>query len=122
MKAQVENFTEQVKNSDVVFIRGGHTSTFINTLNGNTSWVKELEGKTLAGTSAGAEEIAKYFSGLDSHVVEEGLGLISVKVIVHFKSEEYNLNWDKALEELKNHKEELPVYALKEGEFVVINT
>ncbi|MDQ5954430.1 MAG: hypothetical protein QG583_358 [Patescibacteria group bacterium] len=119
--AQIENFTEQVKNSDVIFIRGGHTDPLINILNKNQSWIKELEGKTLAGTSAGANVIVKYFYGLNSHVIKEGFGLTSAKVIVHWKSEEYNVNWDKSLEDLKNYKEELRVYALKEGEFMVIN-
>ncbi len=118
--AQIENFTEQVKNSDVIFIRGGHTDPLINILNKNQNWIKELEGKTLAGTSAGANVIAKYFYGLNSHVVKEGFGLTSVKVIVHWKSEEYILDWDKSLEDLRNYKEKLPVYALKEGEFMVI--
>jgi peptidase E len=119
-------FTEQVKNSDVIFLRGGYTQVLFKLLNKDTSWIKELDGKVLAGTSAGAEVIAKYYHVLSTNRIGDGLGLLSIKVVPHWNSDYSdetvkNINWDKTLKELKEYKEDLPIYALKEGEFIIIN-
>ncbi len=118
-------FKEQVKNSDVIFLRGGHTQELFKLLNKDTSWIKELDGKVLAGTSAGAEVIAKYYHVLSSSRTGHGFGLLPVKVIPHWKSKDFdeipkNFDFDNALNELKEYKEDLPVYTLSEGEFVVL--
>lgn len=117
-------FTEQVKNSDVIFLRGGFTSTLIELLSKDMIWTKELNGKEVAGTSAGGEVIAKYYHVLSTNRTGDGLGLLPIKFIPHWKSnffdgEVQNIDFDKALKELKNYKEDLPIYALKEGEFKV---
>ena len=117
-------FTEQVKNSDVIFLRGGFTSALMDLLSKDMSWIKEIEGKVIAGTSAGGEVIAKYYHVLSSSRTGDGLGLLPIKFIPHWKSEHFdgekqNIDFDKSLKELKEYKEELPVYTLKEGEFKV---
>lgn len=121
--AYPDTFIEQVKSSDVIFLRGGATDSLMNLLNKSPSWTKELDSKTLAGTSAGGDVISKYSYNLDENKLTDCLGLLDIKFIPHFRSDYNapNINWDKALAELKNYKEDLPVYALKEGEFVVIN-
>jgi len=118
-----EKFTEQVKKSDVIFLRGGHTQVLFEFLNKDKSWIQELDGKVLAGTSAGAEVIAKYYYVLSTPRTGDGFGFLPIKVIPHWRSDsdEYkNFDWDKALKELKSYKEDLPIYALAEGEFKVI--
>lgn len=124
--ADLENFTEQVKNSDVIYLRGGHTRKIMELLTKNLDWVKELDGKVLAGTSAGADAIAKYYVVLSTKRVGEGLGLLPVKFIPHWDSdysdeEAQNINWQEELDKLKVYKEELPIYTLREGEFKVFN-
>ena len=32
----------------------------------------------------------------------------------------YNVDWESIFNDLKNYKEDLPVYTIKEGEFVVL--
>lgn len=123
--ATPEKFVEQVKNSNVIFIRGGHTQQLFKLLSQDTSWIQELDGKVLAGTSAGAEVIAKYYHVLSSSRTGDGFGLLPIKVIPHWKSKDFdeipkNFDFDKALNELKEYKENLPVYTLAEGEFVVL--
>ena len=57
----------------------------------------------------------------------DGLGILPIKFLAHYKSE-YGaddprgpINWESALEELKNYGDtSLPVHALKEGGYVVI--
>lgn len=84
-------------------------------------WTEHLAGKTVAGTSAGADALSKYYYGLDSLEARDGLGLVPVKTIPHFKSDYHGweFDWDKAEAELKAYKEDLPLVALREGEFKV---
>lgn len=124
--AQPDKFTEQVKNSDIIYLRGGHTSILLELLNKDRNWINELDGKVLAGSSAGADAIAKYYAVLKTHRVGDGLGLLPIKFIPHWMSdysdeEVSNIDWDSELEKLKVYKEDLPVYTLREGEFKVFN-
>ena len=118
--ADVNKFEDQVKDADVVFLRGGETDVLLDLLRKIPNWTKDLEGKTIAGTSAGAMAIAKYSHALEQDKLMEGLGLLPVKVVAHWKSDVYEVDWDRALKEIKDYKEDLPVYTLAEGEFVVI--
>lgn len=118
-------FTEQVKNSDVIFLRGGHTSPLMNLLTRNTNWLQELDGKVLAGTSAGAEAISKYYFVTKTNRNGEGLGLLPIKFIPHWKSiyfdnEPQNIDWNKIYSDFKNYKEDLELIVLEEGEYKVI--
>lgn len=118
--ANEENFKEQIKSSDVLFLRGGDTDTLFNTLKKCGDWVSELKNKTVAGSSAGAMVLAKYSHALIKDEIIEGFGIVPAKVIAHFESEMYEVDWGKALMQLTTHGEDLPLYPLKEGEFVVI--
>lgn len=119
--AQVDTFIEQLRWADVMYIRGGTTATLLEKLAQCGDWNKELDGKTIAGSSAGAMAIAKYDYNLDTLKLSEGLGLVPVKVLVHYRSNYNapNIDWDKAETELKAYKEDLPVLCLREGEFKV---
>lgn len=121
--AKVETFIEQIKWANTIYIRGGKTDKLFKLLNQCEGWEKELIGKTLTGSSAGAMAIAKYDYNLDNLKLENGLGLVPVKVLVHYRSNYNapNVDWDKAYSELKNYKEDLPILALAEGEFEIIN-
>ena len=118
------NFTEQVKHSDVMYLKGGYTSPLMELLSKDMNWIKELDGKVVVGTSAGGDAIAKYYSVLKTSRVGDGLGLLPIKFIPHWKSdysdeEVRDINWDTELQKLKDYKEELPIFTLAEGEFKV---
>lgn len=119
--AQVDTFIEQLRWVNVMYIRGGTTAALLEKLAQSGDWIKELDGKTIAGSSAGAMVIAKYNYNLDTLELSEGLGLVPVKVLVHYRSNYNapNIDWDKAKAELKAYKEDLPILALREGEFKV---
>ncbi|PKM91120.1 hypothetical protein CVU82_03635 [Candidatus Falkowbacteria bacterium HGW-Falkowbacteria-1] len=122
--ADPKKFVEQVKASDVVFLQGGYTEPLMKTLSESGDWIKGLEGKTIAGTSAGAEVISKYYYICSTSRTGVGFGLLPIKFIPHWHSDldEYlNFDWDKGLQELKDYQEDLPVYTLAEGDFVVFN-
>ena len=120
-----EKFIEQLKNSDVLFLRGGYTKVLMKMLSECGNWTKELYGKTVAGTSAGAEVLCRYYFICKTSRIGDGFNLLPVKFIPHWHSDsdEYlNFDWDKALQELKNYKEELPIYTLAEGECKVVHS
>ena len=57
----------------------------------------------------------------------DGLGILPVKFFSHYQSDYGNdnprdpIDWQKGYEELKNYGDtSLPIHALKEGEFIVI--
>jgi len=124
--ADLDKFTEQVKNSDVIYLQGGYTRKIMELLSKDLSWIKQLDGKVLAGTSAGADAIAKYYVVLSTKRVGDGLGLLPVKFIPHWDSdclddEAQDIKWKDELDKIKEYKEELPIYTLRDGEFKVFN-
>lgn len=121
--ANPETFREQVRWAQAIYIRGGASEAVLMALQQQSpGWEKELAGKTLAGSSAGAHAISKYYYGLDDLKIGPGLGLLSLKVIVHYRSDYNtpNIDWDKAYSELKDFGEDLPIKALGEGQFETI--
>lgn len=119
--ADPTEFIEQLHWADVIYIRGGSNDALREALNKQESWVEALEGKTLAGSSAGANMLSKYFWSPDSLKCGDGLGILPVKVIVHYGSEYNapNVDWNKAEVELRAYKEDLPILKLPEGGFEV---
>lgn len=119
-----ETFEAQVKNSDIVYIHGGDDYLL-------HFWLKQfdlpkiLEGKVVATSSAGSDAMAKYFWTCDWRKCMDGIGLLPIKFLPHFESAYGNedsrgpIDWGEGLAELKNYKEDLPIYALKEGEYKV---
>lgn len=115
------SFVEQLKGADVLYLAGGDTTELKKRLEKVPEWIKHLSGKTVMGSSAGAEILARYAYDVELFKCTNCLGLAPVKIIVHFESEKYAppVGWKAALEELKNYKEDLPIAALREGEYKV---
>ena len=120
--AENGRLSEQVQWADVVFFRGGSSHELVDALKAEGDWMLHTEDKTIAGTSAGADALSKYYFGLDTKEVREGMGLLPVKVIPHFRSDYHGweFDWDAALKELAGYREDLLVFALGEGEFRVV--
>lgn len=121
--ADPEKFIEQVKWAEVIFLRGGDAEPLlVNLLSENSHWLNHLDGKTVAGTSAGADALAKYYYSLDHNKIEEGIGLLDIKVIPHYFSDYNapNIDWAKAYQTLDEYEENFPMIALREGEFKVL--
>jgi hypothetical protein len=125
--ANPHNFVEQFKNSDIIFLRGGFIAQLVDMLNKDISWINYLSRKVIAGTSAGAASIAKYYYVGKTSRIGEGLNLLPIKLIAHWKTESTNysenkIDWDRGFQELEKYKELLPIYTLKEGEFIVLDS
>jgi len=118
-----ENFKEQVIWSNVIYIRGGISETVVTAIQKyGDGWEKELFGKTVAGSSAGAHAISKYYYDLDDMRIREGLGLLPIKILTHYGSDYNapNINWNKVEAELRQYKEDLPLIKLAEGQFEIM--
>jgi hypothetical protein len=119
--ASVEHFIGELAWANALYIRGGEMAPLYERLAQSSGWETRLDGKTIAGSSAGAHALTKYNHKLDSDELDEGLGILPYKVLVHYRSDYYapNIDWNKAEADLKNYKEDLPLLTLREGEFQV---
>lgn len=120
-----ETFQEQIKNSDVIYMHGGddHLVQY---------WLKQFdipkiwEGKVVATSSASSNALSKYYWTCDWRKCGNGLGILPIKFLPHYQSAfgagdpRGPIDWDKGLKELKVYKENLPIHALKEGEYIII--
>lgn len=125
--AMPETFEEQVKESDVIYLPGGDDHLI-------KYWLDQYdlpaiwEGKVVAGSSAGSDVLVQHYWTCDWRKLMDGLGIVPIKFIPHFNSEygaddPYRgpIDWSKAHEELERYgNQDLPIYALEEGNFVVV--
>jgi len=120
--ADPARFIEQIRKADVIYFRGGRTKALIEVLEQSPGWEKELSGKTVAGSSAGVNFLAQYYYSLDNLEICQGLGILPIKALVHYKSDYNapNIEWDTVYQELNEYGEDLPVLAIPEGAFEVI--
>lgn len=120
-----DRFIEQVKNSDVIYIHGGDDYLV-------QYWLKQFDlpaifkDKVVATNSASSDALAKYFWTCDWRHCMEGLGILPIKFIPHYKSDwgkddpRGPIDWQKAYEELASFEDQnLPIYALEEGQFKI---
>lgn len=119
-------FEEQTTLSDIILIQGGYDE-LVQFWLGKFDLPKMFDGKVVVGSSAGSDALANSFWTSDWRECMDGLGVLPIKFIPHFRSEIYNndsrgpIDWDKAYEELENYGDKsLPIHALEEGDFVVI--
>ena len=119
--AQPSVFLDQLEKTDVLYFRGGSTGALMKALGQFPNWSEKLDGKTIAGSSAGMDMLARYCFNLDTLQLEDGLGLLPIKTIPHWKSDYNapNINWDDAKQSLSEYMEDLPIVTLGEGEFKV---
>jgi peptidase E len=118
-----ERFIQQIKDSDIIFLQGGHPKLLMSILESTGNWINELEGKILVGSSGGADVVSKYYGVGKTMNIGEGFGLLSIKFIPHWKSEYYahgvEIDWDKLKENIKSYKDDLELITLGDGEFKV---
>lgn len=104
---------KQIERADVVYIRGGYTPKLQGAMK-KLDLKNLFKNKVIAGSSAGAYLISKYYYSNDDEVLREGLGLLPIKCFCHYTSQK------NILDKLKKYKENLPLYKIPEQKFVVI--
>ncbi|MBT4849500.1 type 1 glutamine amidotransferase-like domain-containing protein [Candidatus Parcubacteria bacterium] len=121
-----DTFAEQIKNSDAVVIFGGDDFLL-------QCWFKQFDipkiwkDKVVVTSSASSNALAKHFWTCDWRQSMDGLGILPIKFISHYKSDfgvddpRGPIDWDEAQQELENYGDkDLSMYTLEEGEFVII--
>jgi peptidase E len=118
--ATKENFINQVKEADAIYLRGGSTEKLISTLREYPDFESALKSKpkTVAGSSAGAYALSTYFSSHYEDIADKGLGIVPVRVVTHYKSEKMPPK-SGAVEALKATAEELPLIITEETQWSV---
>ncbi|MFA5871535.1 MAG: Type 1 glutamine amidotransferase-like domain-containing protein [Parcubacteria group bacterium] len=119
---ETREFAKQIKNNGVIFIRGGDTLMLQRQLEKVANFGDLLKGKVVAGSSAGALVLAKYYYNQDYGKILEGFDILHVKIITHYLSpKKYAAtSGEDKLRKLENYKEKLPVCAIKETEHIII--
>ncbi len=123
-----DTFEQQVKNSDIVYVHGGDDHLL-------KYWLTQfdlaalLQGKVYAGSSAGSSVVARHSWTCDWRQTIDGLGILPIKFIPHYASNygaddalRGRIDWELAYNDLAAYGDKsLPIYALEEGDFVIIN-
>lgn len=110
-------FKKQLSGVKSVYIRGGKDWLLQRKLRKTKNNLPRLfSGKTIAGSSAGADLLSKYFYSIDTKKIESGFGILPIKIYAHYKSDKKNV------ERLKNHMENLKTYTIPETEFIILKT
>lgn len=109
--ATVENFLEQLKKADIIYLHGGKTFKLLETLKGYPDIAESLKGKIVAGESAGAYVLSTCFYSKTEGGVFKGFGFVPVKTICHYIRENK--------EKLDKCPEELETLLLKDYQFKV---
>ena len=109
-----QKFAQQVKDADAVYMRGGETSMLIKAL-AKVDNLKELfENKVVAGSSAGAYVLSKYYMSSRGEM-GEGLGILPIKTFAHYEESRKD-----ELNKLKAFGDKLTTYPLEGMKFIVL--
>lgn len=124
--AKVSTFEEQVKQADVIYMHGGSIAPLYEVLE-KFDVLKLFEGKSVGTNSASSMVLAKHTWSCDERELVDGLGVFQIKFMAHYNAdygvddERGPVDWGAAYKELKNHGDTaLPMFALEEGEFMVM--
>lgn len=124
--AEPDEFIEQCSRADVIYFHGGDDHLL-------QYWMRRyslpglFKNKVVATNSASSDMLAKSFWTCDWRQCADGLGILPIKFIPHYQSDFGNddprgpIDWQKAYDELAAYGDtSLPIHALKEGEYIVV--
>jgi peptidase E len=108
-------FLNQIKETDAIYMHGGNTKVLKEYLDKIPNLENVWKDKVVAGTSAGALVLAKYWYENDDDTYNVGLGIFPFKLFCHYD----NTKSDK-LEKLKNFGEDIEVRTIAEQKFFIV--
>lgn len=111
----VNKFIKQIALSDAIYIRGGSTQLLKRRLRKVKNLSKLFVNKAVAGSSAGANILARYYYSNSQDRIEKGFGILPIKIFCHYIKEK-----NKRLRQLKEHGEKLKVYTIPETKYFII--
>lgn len=124
--AMPSTFEEQCRRADVIYFHGGDDHLL-------QYWMKRynvaelFKNKVVATSSASSNMLATHFWTCDWRQCFDGLGILPIKFIPHYESDfgiddpRGPIDWQTAYDELAAYGDaDMPIHALNESEFVVI--
>lgn len=118
--ATKENFLDEIKRAHAILFNGGRTKILMEALKEYPDIRSFVQGKTVAGSSAGAYTLASFGSAHSEERVKEGLGLVPVRVICHYESLKQPPT-PKSVELLRNTRQDLELVILRDYEWKVFD-
>ena len=115
--ASKENFMEQIKIANTIYMRGGNTEKLLDTLKQYHDFSKSLTGKVVSGDSAGAYVLAKYYP-VSNGKVNEGLGILPIRIICHYENPRFEFKND-LLILMEQYPKDLELVILRDFEYRV---
>jgi len=85
--ASEEEFLHQVQSADIVYFHGGVSTRLLGVLKKFPDLIELLEGKIIAGESAGANVWGTIFFSPNANTVLDGFGVLPIKIIPHYSEE-----------------------------------
>ena len=117
--AERDKFVDQLKFADAVYFHGGETEKLLEMVKSIPGFEEILEGKTVAGSSAGAQIFSTYFTRSNTGDIQTGLGMLPIKLVCHYMSPDFNVG-DEATRRLeKECPPELELVLLRDTEWRV---
>jgi len=108
-------FIEQINRADAIYLLGGDSHTLKEYLSRVPNLSELWEDKTIAGSSAGALVLSKYFYENDDDTYNEGLGILPFKIFCHYTEEKSD-----KLEKLRSFGENIKIRTIPEEKFFII--
>ena len=114
--AEKEPFIEQFKTAGAIYFHGGSTRKLLEAMRAYPDLKPFAEGKTIAGSSAGAYMLARYGASHSESTMREGLGFVSLRVVCHYESPDLPPD-PAAVELLTNAHQDLELVLLHDCEW-----
>ncbi len=108
----------QLQRSDVFYMRGGETAKLLKRLSSTKNLARLFEDKVVAGSSAGAYVLAKYYWNHGESALSEfsrGLGIVDFNILCHYGPERADV-----VNKFTKFKKSLSVLVLPDYKWVVI--
>lgn len=96
----------------MVYLHGGRTVRIMEVLSKYPDIKQILSGRTIAGDSAGANVLGKYFYSKNAQEIGKGLGMLPLKIVAHYQ--------DGTPNPLADTEPELETLSLREYESKII--
>jgi peptidase E len=113
-------FRAQLAQADAVYFRGGSTEKLLAALKPYNILKSLFEGKTIAGSSAGAYMLSTYCAAHEGTELRAGLGILPLRVICHAESDRLPPT-PESVAELEAREQNLELVVLKDCEWEVVN-
>lgn len=106
----------QLTRADAVYFQGGDTEKLIAALKRYSNLNKLLEGKVIAGSSAGAYALSTYYYSNDKGGIHDGLGVLPLRTICHHESDRFKTN-DNSIAMMEHYPSTLDLITLRDYEW-----